>query len=207
MKTTNQFRDEYGIKLDTYKKYKAIAEQKLGKPIGTKQGVYYYLTSAEEMALLAEIPPHLFKAQPPQNHQGTPEQPPQQPIVTIESPAVNATHIIPTPAGSFDVSAAIDKLDGVKGLAYQNPVQMTQAVQMICGAVIQGLQTKATDQKQQLDTTKTQQYEVEATLDDFNRQVAFLRQKMKTTATEQTASTQILSEALNTMMQLGQEEQ
>lgn len=204
MKTTTEFKEQYGIKPDTYKKYKAAAEQKLGKPIGTKQGNYYYLTAQEEMVLLAEIPPHLLK--PQGNHQGSIKEALQNPIVTITESSVNATHIIPTPAGAFDISTAIGKLDGVKGLAYEKPAQMRQAVEMICGAVLEGIQAKAADMEQNLQETKKEQYETEAIVDSFNRQTAFLRQKMKATASEQTDSTQALSEAFNAVMQLGKQQ-
>lgn len=132
---------------------------------------------------------------------------------TRVSVEVTASEIMPInplqlPMGSqFNLNAALAQIDGAKGDAFDDPMAIVDAVEVLLDQVEHALDHKLDQQQQKLNTTQqqvTRLYEKKA---EFKLKTAIAANESRKLATAQTQATQQLQQAYQEVLQLGKSPQ
>jgi len=93
--TATEFMNQYGLKKDTYSRYKSRVEQEQGRKLGEKRNGYVHLSTQEQKLLLAAIPAKLIK--------------PAKPEIEAEILETTESKIIPVSSGNKEINLYINQ--------------------------------------------------------------------------------------------------
>lgn len=198
MKTISEIARQLGVSPQAIDKAKAKAEKKYGEltrhkdPTDGRVIRYSSLDVERILEFCGSVKPH------------TPLVPQlvQQPVVQLDEDfGIQRASV--NPIASFDLQAALTKLDGAHGLALEDSKAVVDAAVFLLDAVVGAVEQKIDNQEAKTRQDKTQLYRLEAARDEFDRRTAAAAARSRSLAKEQTDITEQVQERFEEVADLG----